>query len=133
MVMTDPVADMLTRVRNALRIERLEVSMPSSRLKVGVASVLKREGFVADYSVEKADAVRPSLTVTLKYGPEGEKVINEIKRVSKPGRRVYCGAKELPRVLNGLGIVVVSTPKGVLSDREARKEHVGGEVLCTVW
>ena len=133
MVMTDPVADMLTRVRNALRIERREVSMPSSRLKVGVASVLKREGFVADYAVEKADAVRPSLTVTLKYGPEGEKVINEIKRVSKPGRRVYCGADELPRVLNGLGIAVVSTPKGVLSDREARKEHVGGEVLCTIW
>jgi len=133
MVMTDPVADMLTRVRNALRIERREVSMPSSRLKVGVASVLKREGFVEDYSVEKADPVRPSLTVTLKYGPEGEKVINEITRVSKPGRRVYCGAKELPRVLNGLGIAVVSTPKGVLSDREARKEHIGGEVLCTVW
>lgn len=133
MVMTDPVADMLTRVRNALRIERRDVSMPSSRLKVGVASVLKREGFVEDYAVEKADAAQPSLTITLRYGPEGEKVINQIKRISKPGRRVYCAAKELPRVLNGLGIAVVSTPRGVLSDREARKEHVGGEVLCTIW
>lgn len=133
MVMTDPVADMLTRVRNAVRIERSDVSMPSSRLKVGLASALKREGFVKDYSVEKTDAVQPLLTVTLKYGPEGEKVINEIKRISKPGRRVYCGAKGLPRVLNGMGIAVVSTPKGVLSDREARREHVGGEILCTIW
>lgn len=132
MVMTDPVADMLTRVRNALRIRRGTVSMPSSRLKVGIASVLKREGFVEDYSVERGK-VHPTLTITLKYGREWEMVINEIQRTSRPGRRRYCSVQELPKVLNGLGMVVVSTPRGVLSDREARKMHVGGEVLCTIW
>ena len=132
MVMTDPVADMLTRVRNALRIRRAMVTLPSSRMKVGIASVLKREGYIQDYSVDKGD-VQDSLTIGLKYGPEGEMLINEIKRISKPGRRIYRGATDLPRVLNGLGIAVVSTPKGVLSDREARHQRVGGEVLCTVW
>ena len=132
MVMTDPVADMLTRVRNALRIRRRTVSMPSSRLKVGIASVLKREGFIEDYSVERGD-VQPTLTITLKYGRAGEMVINEIRRTSRPGRRLYCNVGQLPKVLSGLGMVVVSTPRGVLSDREARKMNVGGEVLCTIW
>ena len=108
------------------------VAVPSSRWKVGIASVLKREGFVEAYSVERGK-VQPTLTITLKYGREGEMVINEIQRTSRPGRRRYCSVQELPRVLNGMGMVVVSTPRGVLSDRAARKMHAGGEGLCTRW
>ncbi|MFH0963283.1 MAG: 30S ribosomal protein S8 [Planctomycetota bacterium] len=132
MVMTDPVADMLTRMRNAMRIGRATASMPSSRLKVGIASALKREGFIEDYSVQR-EGERAALTVTLRYGENGEKVITKIVRESRPGRRVYCAMKDLPRVLGGMGIAVVSTPRGVLSDREARRLRVGGEVLCKVW
>ena len=130
-MMTDPIADMLTRIRNAVAISRKNVRMPASKLKVGVAEVLKEEGFVAGYEVEPG---KPSSTLRLdlKYGPEGQEVIRDIQRVSKPGRRVYASAKDLPPVLRGLGIFVLSTPKGVISDRTARQDNVGGEILCKV-
>ena len=130
-MMTDPIADMLTRIRNAVRVERSHVDMPLSRVKRGLAEVLKREGYIWDW--EEVE-FRPAnvLRVHLKYGPNGELVIQKIARVSRPGRRVYAGAKSMPEVLQGLGINILSTSKGVLSNREARKESVGGEVLCTV-
>jgi small subunit ribosomal protein S8 len=131
-MMTDPIADMLTRIRNANRISRKSITMPASKLKVGIAGVLQDEGFLSSYRVEEG---KPSATLTLelKYGPDGEHVIRTIDRVSKPGRRIYMGAKEIPRVLRGLGIYVLSTPKGVVSDRTARAENVGGEILCKVF
>jgi small subunit ribosomal protein S8 len=130
--MTDPIADMLTRIRNANRISRKSITMPASKLKVGIAGVLQDEGFLSSYRVEEG---KPSATLTLelKYGPDGEHVIRTIDRVSKPGRRIYMGAKEIPKVLRGLGIYVLSTPKGVVSDRTARAENVGGEILCKVF
>ena len=131
-MMTDPIADMLTRVRNAVRIERPHVEMPSSKVKRGVAEVLKREGYIWDFQVEQQEPVE-QLRLELKYGPNGERVIRHIKRVSKPGRRVYSKAKDLRPILNGLGISVISTSRGVISDREARQRNVGGEVLCEVW
>jgi small subunit ribosomal protein S8 len=132
MVMTDPIADMLTRIRNATRNHSDQVLIPSSKLKVGIADVLKREGFVENYTVHE-DGHRVVLEIGLRYGPDGEDIIRHIQRFSKPGCRRYRGAKELPTVLNGLGIAIVSTNKGVMSDRQARKENVGGEVLCTVY
>ena len=133
-MMTDPLADMLTRIRNAVRIERPLVEMPLSKFKRGVADVLKREGFIWDWEeVEMKDKPVNDLRVVLKYGPNGEKVIRHIKRVSKPGRRIYRGVGDLKPVLGGLGITVVSTSKGVLSDREARQSKIGGEVICEVW
>lgn len=131
-MMTDPIADMLTRIRNAVRVEHLYVEMPTSRLKRSLADVLKREGYI--WSWEEVDATPvKQLRITLKYGPNGERVIQHLRRISKPGRRVYCKAKDLKPVLNGLGIRVLSTSRGVLSDREARQKNVGGEVLCEVW
>ena len=133
-MMTDPLADMLTRIRNAVRIERPLVEMPVSKFKRGIADVLKREGFIWDWEeVEVKDKPVNDLRVVLKYGPNGEKVIRHIKRVSKPGRRIYRGFGDLKPVLGGLGITVVSTSKGVLSDREARQSKIGGEVICEVW
>ena len=133
MSMTDPIADMLTRVRNAVRNSSDTVDMPSSKVKVGIAAVLKAEGYVADYRVAEVEgSPQPTLRVYLKYGPEGEKVITRIDRVSKPGRRVYTGSGKLPHVLDGLGISIVSTSSGVLSDRKCRQLNVGGEVLCQV-
>jgi len=132
MTMTDPVADLLTRVRNANRRHATSVTMPASKLKVRIAQVLKEEGYIRDYRVEPKKP-QSDLVLDLKYGPDGELVIREIKRVSKPGCRVYSGTKGLPKVLRGQGIFVLSTPKGVLSDRSARKENVGGEVLCQVY
>lgn len=131
-MMTDPIADLLTRVRNALARKKRNVSMPASRMKVGLAQVLKDEGFLLGYRVEPG---KPSstLVIDLKYGPDGEKVIRSIQRVSKPGCRVYAGATELAPVLRGQGVYVLSTPRGILSDRSARKENVGGEVLCKVY
>ena len=131
-MMTDPVADMLTRIRNANAIGRDQVSMPASRLRVSIAEVLKEEGFVASYTVEEG---KPSSTLTLelKYGIDGERVIRGIDRVSRPGCRVYRGVDELKPVLRGQGIHVVSTPKGVVSDRKARELRVGGEVLARVF
>ena len=128
----DMIADMLTRMRNALRNRRGEVVMPYSRMRHQVAEVLKREGYVREASAGGEGAKR-TLTVRLKYGPLGEQVIRRIERFSSPGRRFYRGVEDLPRVLDGLGILVVSTPKGVLSDREAREQRVGGELICRIW
>jgi len=132
MSMTDPIADMLTRIRNANRIRRRQVRIPHSRMKVGIADVLRREGFIDGFRVEEAKP-QGTLVVDLKFGPEGEKVITKIERTSKPGRRVYARVEGFKPVLNGLGVAILSTSKGILSDREARKQKVGGEVICTVW
>jgi small subunit ribosomal protein S8 len=131
-MMTDPIADMLTRIRNAVSVERQHVDMPVSKLKRGVADVLKREGFIWDWK-EIQDQPTSQLRLELKYGPSGEQIIRQIKRVSKPGCRIYSRAKDLRPVLNGMGISILSTSKGVVSDREARQQKLGGEVLCQVW
>ncbi len=131
-MMTDPIADMLTRIRNAVRVERPHVTMALSKVKRGLAEVLKREGYIWDFREVEGDP-RPQLFIELKYGPNGERVIRHIKRVSKPGRRVYRGASDLRPVLNGLGISILSTSRGVVSDREARQRNLGGEVLCELW
>jgi len=131
-MMTDPVADMLTRVRNAVRIDRAHVEMPTSRLKRALAQVLKEEGYVRDFE-ELPTRPQPTLRVHLKYGVNGEKVIQNLRRESRPGRRVYRSVDELPRVMGGLGVAIVSTSRGVMSDRQARARKLGGEVLCTVW
>ncbi len=131
-MMVDPIADMLTRIRNAVSVERSHVDMPASKVKQGVAEVLKREGYIWDFELIEAKPVS-QLRVELKYGHNGEKVIQHIQRVSTPGCRVYAKAKELKPVLNGLGISVLSTSRGVISDREARQRGVGGEVLCELW
>lgn len=133
-MLNDPIADMLTRIRNAVRVERPFVEVSSSKVKRGVADVLKREGYVWDWSeVDVEGSPIKTLRVELKYGPNGETVIQEIKRVSKPGRRVYSSAKKLRPVLNGMGITILSTSSGVLSDREARQKNAGGEVICEVY
>jgi small subunit ribosomal protein S8 len=148
-MMTDPIADMLTRLRNGNRIERPVVDMPATKLKRAIAQVLKDEGFILDYQVgsmtegeaghhdfkddpdaKGKDAV---LRVYMKYGPEGERVIRHIQRASKPGHRLYRGHSDLKPVLDGLGIAILSTSRGVLSDRQARAQRLGGELLCTVW
>jgi len=133
-MMTDPIADMLTRIRNSNAICQPQVSMPASKLRVAIAEVLTEEGFVASYRVEEnQNTAGSTLTIKLKYGIEGEKVIRHIERISKPGCRVYVGVDDLKPVLQGQGIHVVSTPKGVLSDRKAREMRVGGEVLARVY
>ena len=126
--MTDPIADMLTRIRNANQMRNKEVSMPTSKMKVEIAKILADEGFVEKYTVTDK-----TLTLTLKYGQNKERVITGLKRISKPGLRVYAGSEELPRVLNGLGIAIISTPKGVMTDKLARKNNVGGEVIAYIW
>ncbi len=131
-MMTDPIADMLTRIRNAVAVERPHIEMPLSKVKRGVADVLKREGFIWDWSELEAQPVK-QLRIELKYGPNGERVIQRIRRVSKPGCRVYSKARDLRPVLDGLGICILSTSRGVVSDREARQRNLGGEVLCEVW
>ena len=131
-MMTDPIADMLTRIRNAVRIERPEVEMPFSKIKRGLAEVLKREGYIWDWREVEAKPAK-QIHIDLKYGPNGQRVIRHIKRVSKPGRRVYSRATSLRPVLNGLGISIISTSRGVISDREARQRKLGGEVLCELW
>ncbi|MFS8630031.1 MAG: 30S ribosomal protein S8, partial [Bacillales bacterium] len=128
MVMTDPIADMLTRIRNANMVRHPELELPSSKIKVEIADILKREGYIRDYEVIE-DNKQGILKIYLKYGKNNERVITGLKRISKPGLRVYAKADEIPRVLNGLGIAIVSTSKGVLSDKEAREQHVVGEVL----
>ena len=130
MVMTDPIADMLTRIRNANQMRNETVSMPSSKIKVEIAKILKEEGYVADYSVSSDD--KKVLSLQLKYNGS-ERVISGIKRISKPGLRVYAQADELPKVLNGLGIAIISTSAGVMCDKKARKLGTGGEVLAYVW
>ena len=134
MTMTDPIADMLTRIRNANVAMHDEVRMPSSKKKEALAAILKKEGYIEDFAGAD-NGVRPgsSLTVTMKYSPERARTISGLRRVSKPGLRVYSAANEVPRVLGGLGVAVVSTSQGLMTDREARKRNVGGEVLCFVW
>jgi small subunit ribosomal protein S8 len=130
MSMTDPIADMLTRIRNAQMAEKVAVSMPSSKIKVAIANVLKDEGYIDDFAVRE-NGHKPELNIALKYYA-GRPVIERIERVSKPGLRVYKGSDSLPRVMNGLGIAIVSTPQGVMTDRKARASKVGGEVICIV-
>ena len=132
MSMTDPVADMLTRIRNANALMWEEVTMPSTAIKINIAEVLKREGFIKGYDIVDRP-LQNELKIQLKYGPEGEKVIRSISRTSKPGCRVYRGYADIPVILSGQGVAVVSTNQGVLSDRECRDKKVGGEVLCTVY
>ena len=131
-MMTDPIADMLTRIRNAVRVERPNVDMPVSKVKQGLAEVLKREGYIWDWQEVEEQPVN-QLRLELKYGPNGERVIQKIRRVSKPGCRVYSKARDLKPILNGLGITILSTSRGLVSDREARQRKLGGEVLCEVW
>jgi len=131
-MMTDPVADMLTRIRNAGRAGHAETTLPSSRMKLAVARVLKDEGFIDEAQVEAADG-KAQLRIRLRYGVEGQLLIDGIRRVSRPSCRIYVKAEAIPKVRNGLGISVLSTNKGVMSDRSAREQHVGGEILCEVW
>jgi small subunit ribosomal protein S8 len=132
--MTDPIADMLTRIRNANIAMHDQVRMPSSKQKVALAGILKKEGYIEDFAVAD-DTTRPGsvLTVTMKYSPERQRTISGLRRVSKPGLRVYIKADKIPRVLGGLGVAVLSTSKGLMTDREARKQRMGGEILCEVW
>ncbi|SDK57836.1 30S ribosomal protein S8 [Sediminibacillus albus] len=132
MVMTDPIADMLTRIRNANMVRHEKLEVPASKLKKEVADILKREGFVRDYEFIE-DNKQGVLRIFLKYGTNEERVISGLKRISKPGLRVYAKADEIPKVLNGLGIAIVSTSQGVLSDKEARAQAIGGEVLAYIW
>ena len=132
MKITDPISDMLTRIRNGNAANKVEVSMPSSKVLVEVARVITEEGYLEGYTVEDT-APQKTLHITLKYGPKRSKVIRGIKRISKPGLRIYSKAADLPRVIGGLGIAVVSTSKGMMCDRDARKLGVGGEVICYVW
>ncbi len=131
-MLTDPVADLLTRIRNANSIGRKSVDIPASKLKVHIVQVLKDEGFIAGYEVLEGEP-RSTLRVRLRYGPDGEQVIRSIQRVSKPGRRIYRRADDIKPALRGMGMFVMSTPRGVLSDRQAREAHVGGEILCEVY
>ncbi|WOQ17744.1 30S ribosomal protein S8 [Raineyella sp. W15-4] len=135
MSMTDPIADMLTRLRNANQAYHDEASMPHSKIKAGIAEILKQEGYIADYAVtEPAEGeVGKTLTVTLKFGEERERSIAGVRRISKPGLRVYAKSTNLPKVLGGLGIAIISTSQGLLTDREAKAKSVGGEVLAYVW
>jgi len=133
-MMTDPVADLLTRIRNAIAANKQTVNVPYSNMKRDIAKVLRREGYIENFK-ESGEGAHRILRIYLRYGPDGERVINVIKRVSKPGCRVYrrAGDLERNRVLGGLGIAVLSTPRGILSDRECKKENVGGEILCNIW
>ena len=131
-VVTDTIADMLTRIRNASSMGYVEVTVPASNLKEDIARILKEEGFIKDYKVKSEDN-KKNLELTLKYGNKKERVITGLKRISKPGLRVYVKSDEVPRVLNGLGIAIISTSKGLMTDKEARKQNLGGEVLAYIW
>ena len=130
--MTDPIADMLTRIRNANQMRYKEVEVPASKMKLEIARILKEEGFINDYKVKKNN-VQNIIVLSLKYGQNKERVITGLKRISKPGLRVYAKATEVPRVLNGLGIAIISTSKGLMTDKEARRNNLGGEVLAYIW
>lgn len=130
--MTDPVADLLTQIRNALRNDETRVVVPHSKLKKSILQVMKTSGYIVDYHPDLA-AGRAVFRIDLKYGPDGEKVVRHIQRISKPGRRVYRGVEQLPNPLNGMGIAILSTPKGIMSQLDAKAQHVGGEVLCEIW
>ena len=131
-VVTDTIADMLTRIRNANAMRYTEVKVPASKLKLELARILKEEGFITDYKVLD-ERVQGMILITLKYGPKKERVITGLKRISKPGLRVYAKKDEVPKVLNGLGIAIISTSKGIMTDKEARKQNLGGEVLAYIW
>ncbi len=131
-VVTDTIADMLTRIRNANAMRYTEVSVPASKLKEELARILKEEGFIEDYKIVKKD-VQGTIVLTLKYGKNKERVITGLKRISKPGLRVYVKSDEVPKVLNGLGIAVISTSRGIMTDKQARSENLGGEVLAYIW
>ena len=131
-MVTDPIADMLTRIRNANQMRYKEVEVPASKIKLEIARILKEEGFVEDFKVKKNN-IQNIIVLNLKYGQNKERVITGLKRISKPGLRVYAKTEELPKVLNGLGIAIVSTSKGIMTDKQARKESLGGEVLAYVW
>ena len=132
MLVTDPIADMLTRIRNALIVKHDTVEVPSSVMKRAIADILLSEGYIKGYTINE-EGVEPMMTITLKYGPTRQRVITGLKRLSKPGLRVYTRKDNIPKVLNGLGIAIISTSKGIMTDREARKQGVGGEVLAYVW
>jgi small subunit ribosomal protein S8 len=132
MSVTDPIADLLTRIRNANQMRYNEVVVPSSKVKLEIVSILKEEGYIEDYKVENND-VQGTIVITLKYGKNKERVISGLKRISKPGLRVYAKAEEVPTVLNGLGISIVSTSKGIMTGKAAKKENLGGEVLAYIW
>ncbi len=132
MTMTDPIADMLTRLRNAQTAGHETVSMPTSKKLVEIARIMNQEGYIAGYEVVDAEP-RATLEITLKYGPKKEKIIRGIKRISKPGLRIYAGKDDLPRVLGGLGTAIISTSNGVMTDRDARKKGIGGEVVAYIW
>ncbi len=133
MNMTDPIADMLTRIRNGLNAGHETVVIPASKMKVEIAKILKAEGYINNYKVEGEAAKDKTITIELKYGPDGQKVITGLKRISKPGLKVYAKADAVPRVLNGLGVAIISTSKGLMADRDARKNKLGGEVVAYVW
>ncbi len=130
---TDPISDMFTRMRNAIKATHETVEIPASKIKLKIADLLKKEGYINSYEIVEISPVKKNLKISLKYGPRGEKVITGIKRISKPGLRVYTRSKDAPRVYDGLGISILSTKKGLLTDRESRKQKIGGEVLCQVW
>ena len=131
-MVTDPIADMLTRIRNANQMRDKEVEVPASKMKEEIARILKEEGFIVDYKIKKND-VQNIIVLNLKYTEKKERVITGLKRISKPGLRVYVKADEVPKVLNGLGIAILSTSKGIMTDKNARKENLGGEVLAYIW
>ena len=131
-MVTDPIADMLTRIRNANQMRYKEVEVPASKIKNEIARILKQEGFISDFKVKKNN-IQDILVLVLKYGEKKERVITGLKRISKPGLRVYAKAEEIPSVLSGLGIAIISTSKGMMTDKEARKESLGGEVLAYIW
>ncbi|MBQ1304007.1 MAG: 30S ribosomal protein S8 [Erysipelotrichaceae bacterium] len=131
MMVTDPIADMLTRIRNAIQAKHDSVVVPSNKEKLEIARILKEEGFITDFVVD--GDLKKNIIITLKYGKNNEKVISGLKRISKPGLRVYAKADELPRVLNGLGIAIISTSKGMITDKEAKQQHIGGEVVAYIW
>jgi small subunit ribosomal protein S8 len=133
MTMTDPISDMLARIRNAAQAHKDEVVIPASKVMEQIAKVLADEGYVRAYRIDDGEAPKRRIVIEMKYGPERERIISGLKRVSKPGRRVYAGRGDLPRVLGGLGVAILSTSKGVMTDKQASRQGVGGEVLCYVW
>jgi small subunit ribosomal protein S8 len=133
MPVTDPISDMFCRIKNAVRVQSPTVEMPASKLKVALAEVLRNEGFISSFETKALGSPHQKMRIVLKYGPKGEQVIQGIKRVSRPGLRVYRDAKKTPRVYGGLGIAIVSTSRGLMTDRQARKSNIGGEVIAQVW
>lgn len=131
-MMTDPIADMLTRIRNAIRVKADKVDIPASRMKIEIAKILKEEGFIKSYKINR-DKKQGIIRINLKYTPDGDSVISNLERVSKPGRRVYVSKEEIPRVMGWLGIAILTTSQGVMTDKECRRRGVGGEVICYVW